>query len=89
MANKLLKEARSILFVVTERTKQREDSDAALTSNPGSAGDVLSGAVLNVKLHPFTAIRVNGSLHELMLRQVPETVALTRLKDDAWATNEL
>ena len=89
MANKLLKEARSVFFVVTEGTKQREDSDAALASNSGSAGDVLSGAVLDVELHPFTAIRVNGSLYELVLRQVAETVALTWLKDDAWATNEL
>ena len=50
---------------------------------------MLTGTMLNIEFHPFTAVRMNGALHELVLGEVTEAIALTWLKDDARATDEL
>ncbi len=45
--------------------------------------------MLDVELHPFAAVRVDGALDELVLGEIAQAVALTRLEDDAGAANEL
>ena len=87
--NELVDEAGEVGFVITNGTKQREDAHTALTSHAGTSSDVLARLVLNVELEPFTTLRVNSALHQLVLRQVTQTVTLTGFKDDAGATNEL
>ena len=49
----------------------------------------LPGLLLDVELHPLTAVRVDRALDQLMLGQVAEAVALTRLEDHAGAAHEL
>ena len=45
----------------------REASEAALAGDAGTGGDVLARLVLDVELHPFTAVRVDGAVDELVL----------------------
>jgi hypothetical protein len=82
-------EARRVLLVVAEGAQQDEDAHAALAGDAGAGGDVLAGLVLDVELHPLTAVRVDGALDELVLRQVAEAVALTGFEDDARGADEL
>ena len=87
--NKLVNEAREVGFVVTDGPQQREDAHATLTCDSRTCSDVLARLVLNVELEPFTTLRVNCALHQLVLRQVTQTVTLTGFEDDARASNEL
>ena len=84
-----LEEAGGVGLVEAERAQQREDAEATLAGDAGAAGDVLAGTLLDVELHPLTAVRVDRALDELVLGQVAEAVALARLEDDAGAAHEL
>ena len=87
--NKLVNEAGEVGFVVTNGTQQREDAHTALTCDASTRSDVLARLVLDVELEPFTTLRVNSALHQLVLRQVTQTVTLAGFEDDARTTNEL
>ena len=89
VGDEAIEEAGGVLLVVAERTQQREDAHAALAGDAGAGGDVLAGLVLDVELHPLTAVRVDRALDELVLAQVTEAEALAGLEDDAGAAHEL
>jgi hypothetical protein len=89
VADEAVDEARRVLLVVAEGAQQDEDAHAALAGDAGAGGDVLARLVLDVELHPLTAVRVDGALDELVLAQVTEAVPLARLEDDAGRTDEL
>ena len=84
-----LHEARAAVLAVAEGPHEHEDRQAALAGDAGAGGDVLAGLLLDVELDPLAAVGVDGALHELVLREVPEAVALTGLEDDAGRPHEL
>ena len=84
-----IEEAGGVLLVVAEGAQHREDAHAALAGHPGAGGDVLARLLLDVELHPLTAVGVDGALDELMLGEVAEAEPLARLEDDAGAADEL
>jgi hypothetical protein len=69
-----------VLLVVAEGAQQDEDAHAALAGDAGAGGDVLAGLLLDVELHPLTAVRVDGALDELVLGQVAEAEPLAGWK---------
>ncbi len=81
--------SRGVLLVVAEGPQQDEHAEAALAGDAGAGGDVLAGLLLDVELDPLAAVGVDGALDELVLGQVAEAVALTRLEDDAGRADEL
>ena len=89
MGDEAVEEAGGVGLVVAERAQHREDAEAALAGDAGAGGDVLAGLVLDVELHPLTAVRVDRALDELVLGQVAEAEALAGLEDDAGAADEL
>ena len=84
-----VEEAGGVLLVVAECAQHREDAEAALAGDAGAGGDVLAGLVLDVELHPLTAVRVDGALDELVLGEVAEAETLAGLEDHAGAAHEL
>ena len=78
-----------MLLVVAEGAQQGEDAEAALAGDAGAGGDVLAGLLLDVELHPLTAVGVDRALDQLVLGQVAEAEALAGLEDDAGAAHEL
>src|SRR3546814_3255082 len=68
---------------------QKEDRQAALAGDAGAGGDVLAGLLLDVELDPLAAVGVDGALHQLVLGEVTQAVALTGLEDDAGRPHEL
>ena len=89
LGDELLEEAGGVGLVEAERPQQGEDAEAALAGDTGAARDVLAGTLLDVELHPLTAVRVDRSLDQLVLGQVAQAVALARLEDHAGAAHEL
>ena len=89
LCDETIEEAGGVLLVVAERTQQGEDAEPTLAGDAGAAGDVLARAVLDVELHPLTAVRVDGALDELVLGEVAQAVALAWLEDHAGAADEL
>src|SRR4051794_5062562 len=89
LGNEALEEPRSMLFVVPAGTQQREDAHAALAGDACAGGDVLAGLVLDVELQPFTTVRMNCPLDELVLAEVAQPEALARLEDHTGAAHEL
>ena len=89
VGDEALEEAGALLLVVAEGAQQDEDAQAALAGDAGAGGDVLAGLLLDVELHPLTAVRVDGALDQLVLGQVAQAEALARLEDDAGAADEL
>ena len=84
-----VEEARVVLLVVAEGAEEDEQRQATLPGDAGAGGDVLAGLLLDVELDPLTAVRVDRAGDELVLGQVAEAEALTRLEDDARGTDEL
>ena len=89
VGDEALEEAGGALLVVAEGAQQREDAEAPLAGHPGAGRDVLAGLLLDVELHPLTAVGVDRSLDELVLGQVAQAEALARLEDHAGAAHEL
>jgi len=89
VVDKLVEEARLVLFVVPEGTKQSEDAEATLAGHAGTGGDIFAGLLLDIELDPFATVRVNRAGNELMLGEVTQTVTLARLEDNARGTNQL
>ena len=89
LGNKPLKEAGSVLLIEPEGAQQSEHTKPTLASDAGSTRDILARTVLDVELHPLTAVRVDRSLDQLVLGEITEAVTLTWLKDHARATDEL
>ena len=89
MCNKTVEEAWCAFFVVTKCTQDGENTKATLTGNTCACGNVFSWLLFNVELEPLTAVRVNGALDQLMLRQVTQTETLTWFKNNAGRTHEL
>ena len=83
VAHEALEEARVVLLVVAEGAQQDEQRQAALAGDAGAGGDVLARLLLDVELDPLAAVGVDGAGDELVLGQVAQTEALTRLEDDA------
>ena len=77
-----LEQAGMAVFAVAERSQQREDAEATLAGHPAAGGGILARLVLDVELDPLAAVGVNGCSHQLVLRHVPEPVALAGLEDD-------
>src|SRR3546814_11974361 len=82
-------EAWAAVFAVAQRADQKEDRQAALAGDAGAGGDVLAGLLLDVELDPLAAVGVDGALHQLVLGEVTQAVALTGLEDDAGRPHEL
>ena len=89
VGDETVEEAGGVGLVVAERTQHREDAEATLAGDAGAGGDVLAGLVLDVELHPLTAVGVDRALDQLVLGQVAEAEALAGLEDDAGAADEL
>ena len=83
VGDEAVEEAGGVLLVVAEGAQQREDAHAPLAGHAGAGGDVLAGLLLDVELHPLTAVGVDGALDELVLGQVAQAEPLARLEDDA------
>src|SRR3546814_258749 len=82
-------EAGAAVFAVAQRADQKEDRQAALACASGAGGDFLAGLLLDVELDPLAAVGVDGALHQLVLGEVTQAVALTGLEDDAGRPHEL
>ncbi len=89
VGDEAVEEAGDVLLVVAEGAQQGEDAHPPLAGDAGAGRDVLAGTLLDVELHPLTAVRVDRALDELVLGQVAEAEALARLEDDARAAHEL
>ncbi|CAB5064339.1 unannotated protein [freshwater metagenome] len=81
VSDETVDEAWGVLFVVAEGAQQREDAEATLACHSSASSWVFSGLLLDVELNPLTAVRVDGSRHELMLGQVTKAEPLPRLED--------
>ena len=87
--NKAIQESWEVGFVITDGPQQSENAHATLTRDAGTSSDILARFVFDVELKPFTTLRVNRALDQLMLGQVTQTVTLTGFEDHARATNQL
>jgi len=84
-----LEESGRVLLVVAERAQDEEDAETALARDACTGGRVLARLVLDVELEPLAALRVDGALHQLVLGEVAQAVALARFEDHARRTHEL
>jgi len=82
VVDEAVEETREMFFVVTECAQQREDAEATLARNARACRDVLARLLFDVEFQPLTAVRVDGALHQLVLRQVAQTEPLARFEND-------
>jgi len=84
-----VEEAGDVVLAEAEGPDEHEQAEATLAGDTGAGGDVLAGLLLDIELDPFTPVGVDGAGDQLVLGQVAQAEAFTRLEDDARRTHQL